>query len=180
VQGRERVLIGAPIPYAKNRVRTDTTKVWEYWGQHYEPEFMDWYKEYDHSNYGLVILDSLGFDRVALGNPVPDLSFGQRIGPLTGLAINDELGKERTGYGVLNVNGKNRVNIGLDNEDGREGVVLSLDEYGIAGLKVMSEKGIIFVGKTDSLNPFFKSGSDFNGVFLKDDDNEEKKITTKD
>ena len=135
---------------------------------------MDWYQDYDHNNYGMIILDSLGFDRVAIGNPVPDLSFGQRIGPLTGIAINDELGNERTGYGVLNVNGKNRVNIGLDSEDGKEGVVLALDEYGISGLKVMSPHGNLFLGKTDSINPFTETPN-FKGLIL-DDKKGNKKI----
>lgn len=171
--GNERILIGAPVPNAKNRIRTDSLKVWENWGKNYEPEFMEWYKEYSNDNYGILILDSLGFDRIALGNPVPDLSFGQRIGPLTGLIINDENGTERTGYGVININGKNRVNLGLDDKHGIDRVSLSVDESGVYGLKVFDKNSRIFLGKTDSINPFLKDVPNFNGLLIDDADNQD-------
>lgn len=176
-RGNERILIGAPVPFASNRVRTDSNKVWNYWGQYYEPEFMDWYQDYNHNNYGILILDSIGFDRIAIGNPIPDLSFGQRIGPLTGIAINDSLGNERTGYGVLTVNGKDRVNLGLDNSDGTEGATLALDEYGIAGLNVHTRDHSIFLGKTDSINPYLNSQEPFNGLIFKKKNGSKKVIS---
>lgn len=172
-EGRERILIGAPAPYAKNRVRTDSLKVWEHWGQYYEPEFMEWYEDYNNDTYGILILDSLGFDRIALGNAVPDLSFGQRIGPLTGLIINDENGTERTGYGVLNINGKNRVNLGLDDANGIDRVSLTLDEAGVYGLRVFDKDSRIFLGKTDSINPYLEEQPNFNGLLIDDADNSE-------
>ena len=177
--GNERVLIGAPVPYSKNRVRTDSVKVWEHWGKYYEPEFMDWYKDYNNDNYGILILDSLGFDRIALGNHVPDLSFGQRIGPLTGLIINDENGTERTGYGVLNINGNNRVNLGLDDKNGIDRVSLTVDESGVYGLKVFDKKSRIFLGKTDSINPYLRNEPYFNGLLIDDVDNQEIDILLK-
>ena len=169
--GKERILIGAPVPYAKNRVRTDTARVWKYWGNN-EPEFMEWYKEYDHSNYGILILDSLGFDRVAIGNHVPDLSFGKRIGPLTGMIINDENGTERSGYGLLNINGKNRMNLGLDDKNGIDRVSLTVDENGIYGLKVFDKNSKIFLGKTDSINPYLKNKPNFSGLLIDDNKGE--------
>lgn len=165
--GKERILIGAPVPYAKNRVRTDTARVWKYWGND-EKEFMEWYKDYDHSNYGILILDSLGFDRVAIGNHVPDLSFGQRIGPLTGMIINDENGTERSGYGLLNINGENRMNLGLDDKYGIDRVSLTVDENGIYGLKIFDKNSKIFLGKTDSINPYLKSNPNFSGLLIDD------------
>lgn len=36
-----------------------------------------------------------------LGDPVPDPNIGRRIGPATGLIINDLQGFERTGYGFI-------------------------------------------------------------------------------
>ncbi len=171
--GNERILIGAPVPYAKNRVRTDSLKVWNHWGQYYEPEFMEWYEDYNNDNYGILILDSAGFDRIALGNHVPDLSFGQRIGPLTGLIINDENGTERTGYGVLNINGENRVNLGLDDRYGIDRVSLSVDESGVYGLKVFDKNSRIFMGKTDSINPFLTDRPNFNGLIIDDPDSKE-------
>ena len=48
--GRERILLGAPIPEAANRVRTDTARLRELWGpQHPDIEaYMDSYREYEH------------------------------------------------------------------------------------------------------------------------------------
>ena len=166
-EGKERILIGAPVPFARNRVRTDTARVWKYWGNN-EAEFMEWYKDYDHRNYGILILDSLGFDRVAIGNHVPDLSFGQRIGPLTGMVINDENGTERSGYGLLNINGQNRVNLGLDDKYGMDRVSLTVDENGIQGLRIFDNDSKIFLGKTDSINPYLKDQPNFSGLLIDD------------
>lgn len=35
-QGKERILIGSPIPRAKNRVRTDLARVKEIWGKRFQ------------------------------------------------------------------------------------------------------------------------------------------------
>src|SRR5210317_2313489 len=110
--GKARILIGTPIPLVDDRIRTDTNKVKELWASKFPTYWFDMYKnEYNHSANGILILDEKGHDRLVIGDPVPDLYFGKRIGPSTGIIINDENGQERTGYGLLNVDGVNRVNL---------------------------------------------------------------------
>ena len=86
---------------------------------------MDWYKTYNHSADGMVILDEDGFDRVAIGS-TPDPNIGQRIGPGTGIIINDELAFEKSGYQQIDVEGQKRMVFGLNRPDGTEGVILSI------------------------------------------------------
>lgn len=120
--GRERVLIGAPIPAAANRVRTNDRRVRELWAGRFPDadQYMEFYKGYQHSTNGMLILDENGFDRIAVGDPVPDLYNGKRIGPNTGMIINDERGSERSGYGLLKVGATSRVVLGLDFPGGRD------------------------------------------------------------
>lgn len=167
INGKERILIGAPVPYAENRVRTDTSRVKNLWGKWFPPEYMSWYKDYNHDNYGILILDSLGYDRIAIGNPAPDPNIGKRIGPSTGMIINDQDGFERTGYGVLNVDGRNRVVLGLDNENGTEGIAIALFEDGTNGISMGGEQGSIFLGKADSAN-YYTDKVPFMGLLLTD------------
>ena len=61
--GRERILIGAPIPEAANRVRTDTARLREAWGPRfaefrdgYMEEYMSYYQDFKHSTNGILIL----------------------------------------------------------------------------------------------------------------------------
>ncbi len=165
--GNERILIGAPTPFASNRVRTDTNRVKEEWGNKFPPQYLDWYKEYNHDTYGILILDSLGFDRIAIGNPAPDPNIGKRIGPSTGIIINDQNGFERTGYGVLNVHGQNRVVLGLDNENGSEGIAIALFEDGTSGISMASKLGSVFLGKADTANYYTKKAP-FIGLVVRD------------
>ena len=146
--GRERILIGAPIPEAANRVRTDEARVREIWGPRFpdEEQYMGYYQDYDHSTNGLVILSEDGFDRLVLGDPVSDPNIGKRIGPSTGLVINDAEGFERSGYGLLEVNGVYRVVLGLDSDRAREGLVLILDDQGTVGVHVGDGQDRIFLG----------------------------------
>ncbi len=145
--GRERILIGAPIPEASNRVRTDEARVREIWGPRFPQEYMGYYQDYDHATNGLVILSEDGFDRLVLGDPVPDPNIGKRIGPSTGVVINDAEGFERSGVGLLDVNGHYRVVYGLDSDRGREGLVLALDDQGdVVGVTVGEGENMIFLG----------------------------------
>jgi hypothetical protein len=155
-QGRERILIGAPIPSASHRVRTDDARVREAWaGRYPDPdEYMKYYAGYDNSTNGMLILDENGFDRVAVGSPTPDPNIGRRLGPSTGIVINDAQGFERSGYGLLTVNGSDRVVLGLDSNRGTEGLVLSLhDESGYVGMDVASGSDRIFVGSKNGQKP---------------------------
>ncbi len=166
--GKARIIMGAPIPFVKHRIRTDTNKVKELWAKKFPENWFGMYKnEYNHQTNGILILDENGHDRIVMGSPVPDLYFGKRIGPGTGLIINDEKGQERTGYGILNVDGVNRVNLGMDNEKGTEGIILTLNDDGTTGLVIRDIDQSIFLGKADSLNWFTKEYP-FNGLFVND------------
>src|SRR6266853_5716630 len=68
-EGRERILIGSPIPTAKNRVRTDLERVKAIWGKQMPPVYADLYKTYDNTTNGILVLDANGFDRIAIGDP---------------------------------------------------------------------------------------------------------------
>ena len=166
-QGRERILIGAPIPQAKNRVRTNLEKVKEVWGKNFPKEYMDWYKNYDHSANGMVILDENGFDRVAIGS-TPDPNIGKRIGPGMGVVINDELGYERSGYQLINAKGKNRMVLGLDRTDGTEGATLSILEDGTAGLSVMNNGTMAFLGNAPQNSYKTRLDQSFFGLMFRD------------
>lgn len=167
-KGNDRILIGAPIPHSAFRVRSNFEKASKAWSGGYEKQFASWYNQLDHSANGIVILDENGFDRVALGNTVPDPNIGLRMGASTGLLLNDERGFERSGYGVLKVDGNNRVVLGLDTDKGTEGLVLGLLEDGTTGMFISSQKKNMFLGNapsgsfaTDLMKPFF-------GIMAKD------------
>jgi hypothetical protein len=172
--GRERILLGAPIPEAANRVRTDLDRVREIWGPRFPEQYMDFYREYDHSTNGLLILDEQGFDRVAIGAPVPDPNIGKRIGPSTGMLLNDEQGFERSGYGLLNVNDVYRVVLGLDSAKGREGLALMLDDGGDVGIMVRDDDRSIFLGSERPAEAGSQAG--FHGLRLERGDERRHEI----
>ncbi|WP_111684373.1 hypothetical protein [Winogradskyella tangerina] len=179
VSGKERILIGAPIPYAKNRARTDTLKIKETWGKKFGEKYMGWYKEYKHDANGIVILDENGWDKIIVGDPTPDPIIGKRIGNSTGIIINDKTGLERTGYGILDVNGSDRVVLGLDKSNGTEGATLSVMPDGTTGLNLNSDKQSIFVGKAAKGNWNSPDKEEFHGIIIRDEKMGEKIISQK-
>jgi hypothetical protein len=146
--GRERILIGAPIPFAKNRVRTDTARVRQAWAHRYPnaDQYMGYYAGYRNAVNGLLVLDERGFDRLAIGDSVPDPNTGRRIGPSTGVAVNDSAGFERTGYGLVRADGHYRVVLGLDSEHGEEGLALAVFDVGGVGLMARDGQRSLFLG----------------------------------
>jgi hypothetical protein len=80
-----------------------------------------------------------------VGHEVPDPNIGRRIGPSTGIAINDSLGFERSGYGLLTVGGRDRVGLGLDRADG-EAVALFVDDEGRAGFMARDSSRSVYLG----------------------------------
>ena len=176
-KGNERILIGAPIPDAKNRVRTDTLRAKDAWG-YIHPDYMNFYKKYDHSANGIVILDENGYDRIAIGSNTPDPNIGKRIAPASGIILNDENGYERSGYGILNVDGITRVNLGLDTKKGTEGMVLSVEDNGTTGISIRSLKQNIFLGKADSINWHTRNDIPFNGLLIEHTDSTKYKFNT--
>ncbi len=83
--GKERVLIGAPIPPARNRIRTDLARAREAWANRFPREYMDHYKGYRHDMNGILILGETGFDRIAIGDPTPDPNVEKRVGDCLGV-----------------------------------------------------------------------------------------------
>jgi hypothetical protein len=165
--GRERILIGAPIPSARNRVRTDTNRVRDVWGRRFPPKYMEWYRDYRHGMNGVLVLDEGGFDRVALGDSVPDPNIGRRIGPSTGVVINDAQGFERSGYGLLAMRGRDRVVLGLDDARGREGVALFVADSGRAGIEITDGADGAYLGTAPANDPMLKTDTRFVGLLLK-------------
>lgn len=152
--GKERILIGAPVPAAKNRVRTDTARVRALWANKFKDaeQYMKWYKDYRHAANGIVIMDENGYDRLSLGSDLPDPNIGPRIGAHTGLLFNDEFGSERGGLGILHLENKQRrVVLGLDGENGMDAVGVSVLENGQTGFWASGGKGkSLFMGSSPS------------------------------
>ena len=165
--GRERILIGAPIPEAANRFRTDEARVREVWGPRFSEGYMRWYQDYNHSTNGILILSEDGFDRIALGDPKPDPNIGKRIGPSTGMVINDAEGFERMGYGLLDIDGHYRVTLGLDSDRSSEGLVLALDDKtGEVGVYVGDGNDRIFLGNASAGHGLSGLPDPFQGLLL--------------
>ncbi len=157
-EGRERILIGAPVPQARNRVRTDTARVRALWSHRFgnADQYMKWYQNYNHKSNGILILDEQGYDRVCMGDGVPDANIGQRIGKQTGLIFCDNHGFERGGIGVLNVgNDENRVVMALDGENGTDATGISVMEDGETGFFAGGKGYSMFLGAApaDSYSP---------------------------
>jgi hypothetical protein len=113
-KGRERVLIGAPVPKVPGRKREDDT-------------------------VGLIVLGENGADRVALGAPGPDPQIkghvSKRISAGAVLLVDDSEGNERGGFGVLDNDG--RATFGLDYPGGAgEAIALSVIPQDGASLQV--------------------------------------------
>ena len=89
--GRDRILIGSPIPYSKNRVRTDTSFVHEYWVKKHKnkDQFMECDSSYKHSAEGIVIMNEKGFERVQIGDKLSDTNTGKRQFEVAGKTWND-------------------------------------------------------------------------------------------
>ena len=165
-QGRERILIGAPIPEAKNRVRTDLERVKAIWGARMPPSYMDAYKTYENGMSGILVLDANGFDRVAMGDSVPDLNFGKRIAPFSGVVINDEDGFERTGYGLLKSENLRRVVLELDNANSQDAAGLSVTDKGPIGLNVSDGDRGIYLGSAPDGGEIIGKTGPFHGLAL--------------
>ncbi|MES3032467.1 MAG: hypothetical protein V4813_00570 [Gemmatimonadota bacterium] len=181
-KGRERILIGAPIPAAANRLRTNTARAERAWASRFpDPkQYMRWYADYRHSMHGMLVLDEQGHDRLAIGDSTPDPNIGKRLGASTGLVVNDAEGFERTGYGMLTVAGKDRVVLGLDGKDGEEAVVLSVHDDGRAGLSVSGAgRRSIFLGQSPAA--VAQGGRDSSaGLVLRRGDVEAHRLSTDD
>jgi hypothetical protein len=176
-RGRERILLGAPIPQAANRVRTNPDRVKQAWASGFPPEYLEWYKSYRHSMDGMLVLDEEGFDRVAVGDQLLDANVGRRVSSnMTGILVNEERGVERGGYGVLKVNDKNRVILTMDARDGTEGLALSLHDDAGLGLEIREQQQSIFLGNAPSNSWRTGLPEPFHGLLIKEGNSIRQKI----
>ena len=169
--GRERILIGAPVPEAANRVRTDEARVRGAWASRYPDSdaYMGYYQNYNHDTNGMLILSEDGFDRLAVGDPTPDPNIGRRIAPSTGMVINDAEGFERMGYGVKPMDGRYRVSLGLDTDRIAEGLVLILDDDGPRGILVGTVADGVFLGSVPAGHAWTSLAEEFQGLLVRRD-----------
>jgi hypothetical protein len=166
--GRERILIGAPIPEAKNRLRTNLKRVDSAWaGRFPKGAYMKYYGTYRNALSGMLVLDEHGVDRVAIGDSLSDPNIGRRIGSSVGLLINDANGFERSGLGLLTVNGTDRMVLGLDTNQGTEGVALAVVDGGRVGMHVAGADFLGFLGTSPAADSLGGAGEPFAGLFLK-------------
>lgn len=162
-EGRDRMLIGAPIPASRDRIRSDFEKARQAWGKAY-PDF-EWYRTLENSTNGMVLLDERGFDRLVLGDPAPDPNIGKRIAPASGIAINDENGHERSGWGYFPV--LHRTLLGVDTPSGTEGVMVGALDDSSAGVVVMNGGPSIFLGNAGPEHFLTGLKQPFNGLLIR-------------
>ena len=172
--GKDRILIGAPVPSSENRIRSSFEKAKSAWGKRF-PSF-DWYKNLNNETNGMIILDEHGYDKIAIGDPVPDPNIGKRIAPSVGFVINDTEGFERSGWGFFP--DKNRIVLGLDSPTGSEGVILCILEDGSTGLNLASGKNNIYVGSAPANGMITELPETFNGLLIRDSSGIKHKINS--
>src|SRR5688500_541553 len=167
-QGRERVLIGAPIPQAKNRVFTDKTRALAAWKDKM-PEsgkfYWDKFDELHKAAVGMLILDENGFDRVAVGDQLPDANTGRRIGSATGITIHNDKGYERAGFGTIKVGDKFQVGLGMDDEYGEALNLFASKDLGV-GLRINDSKNQLIFGTLEPNKLGNKSDQPFSGYMF--------------
>jgi len=165
--GKDRILIGAPIPYSKNRVRTDTSKVRKYWAKIYgahADEYMKSYNSYYHGTNGIVVMNEEGFDRVLVGDNLADPNIGKRMFENAGITWNDREGWELGGAGVNTTSeGKSRSVVGVDNSDG-EAIHLVALEDGTNALMIRGSNGILLIGMSKQNGEWFQNKDEFAGI----------------
>lgn len=165
--GRDRILIGSPIPHSPDRVRTDTNLVKKYWAKNFDDnaqQYMEWYKQYKHGAEGIVIMNENGFDRVLLGDKLADPNTGKRMFEPAGILWNDKEGWELGGAGVNTTkDGKARSVMGVDDKDG-EAVHLIALEDGTKGIVIGGENGRLLIGMSKENGKWFKNKQAFTGI----------------
>jgi hypothetical protein len=164
--GRDRILIGAPIPHSKDRVRTDTALVRKHWAGNFgnPDQYMEWYKNYNNGADGIVVMNENGFDRVLLGDKLADPNTGKRMFESSGILWNDKQGWEKGGAGVNSTSdGKSRSIIGVDNANGEAAHLMALED-GTNALAIQSEEGMILLGFSQKDGQFFQNKASFLGI----------------
>lgn len=170
--GKDRILIGAPIPHSKDRVRTDTNLVRKYFASDIHPknpnQYMEWYKNYRHSAFGMVVMNEKGMDVMQIGDQLSDPNVGRRIFLPTGILLNNQNGLEVAGLGAHTFeDGTGGVALGLDDPTtGREALHAVVLSDGTRALILQDKNGKLLVGFGKPNGGFFKNKdtSTFIGV----------------
>jgi len=174
-QGRDRILIGSPIPASKDRVFGNKEKSFAAWKDNLTMKaYWDNYDKLQTRPNGIMVLNKEGFDITGIGEDMPDPNIGKRIGKTNGFFINDNRGWERGGFGTIVRDGVEQVGLGLDSSKGKEGInMMVLDDKSNA-IFLNDGKSSMVIG---SLGPNFhynKSDKPFSGYMVLDKD---KKVT---
>lgn len=168
--GKDRILIGAPIPPSKNRVRTDTNLVRKYFAGDIYPKdpnkYMEWYKNYRHSAFGIVVMNEKGIDVMQLGDQLSDPNVGRRIFLPTGILLNNQKGLEVGGFGTHTFeDGRSGVALGLDDPgNGREAFHALVLSDGTRALILQDANGKLVLGFGNSNNDIFRNKDSLNFV----------------
>ncbi len=167
-QGRERVLIGAPIPQTENRVLTNKTKALAAWKNKIPENHPYWNNFYDlhTAGVGMIVLDENGYDRVAVGDHLPDANTGKRIGSATGITIHNEKGFERAGFGTIKTADGMRVGLGMDDEHGEALNLFVAKGFG-AGLRINDSKNQLLFGTLEPKKMYNNSEQPFSGYMFR-------------
>jgi hypothetical protein len=171
-EGRDRILIGSPVPHSKDRLRTDSVKVKEVWAKNSSlgsAKYMEHYRTYNHDASGIIFLNENGYDKLIVGDKTPDPNTGKRLVEPAGMTWNDDEGFERGGIGISKTaEGKHRVVMGMDDPVIGEAMHMFILEDGAKGLMIAGEDGMILIGKAKAGNEIFRNKNDFSGLRLID------------
>ena len=172
-EGRDRILIGTPVPRSAARVRTDPARVEKEWAPRMGGEaYMQAYREYDNEVGGILILNEQGFDKLMLADHTPDPNTGKRLFENSGLTWNDDQGFELGGLGCGKTeDGKYRVILGMDDPQG-EAVHLFALEDGTKGLRIASSDMLLVAGRARAGNGVFGNSAEFGGLMIKNKEGE--------
>jgi hypothetical protein len=171
--GKDRILIGAPIPNSKNRVRTDTNLVRKYFASEIYPKdpnkYMEWYKNYRHAAFGMVVMNEKGIDVMQLGDQLSDPNVGRRIFLPTGILLNNQKGLEVGGFGTHTFDdGRSGVALGLDDPaSGKEAFHALVLSDGTRALILQDANGKLVLGFGKPNNDLFRNKDSFNFVGIK-------------
>ncbi len=165
-KGKDRILIGAPIPQSKDRVRTDTTLVRKHWASQFDDpnQYMGWYKRYKNTSNGIVFMNEEGFDEVLVGDDLADPNVGVRNYKISGLLVNNKKGWERVGAGVNTLeNGKTRQGFGVDDDSGEAMHMVTIED-GSKALIIADENGSLRIGMAKKTGELLQNKEKFTGV----------------
>lgn len=171
--GKDRILIGAPVPYSKDRVRTDTNLVRKYFAGDIYPkdpnQYMEWYKKYRHSAFGMVVMNEKGIDVMQAGDQLSDPNVGRRIFLPTGILLNNQKGLEVGGFGTHTFDdGRSGVALGLDDPgNGREAFHALVLSDGTRALILQDANGKLVLGFGNSGTNIFRNKDSLNFVGIK-------------